>query len=65
MRFLRENSLSLVLLTLFTLAMLGQACAGWCSDDDTSGLHHQILGDAEGLSRIWCVRLGNVRKLGE
>jgi hypothetical protein len=40
MRFLRENSLSLVLLTLFAVSMLGQALAGWHSYNEGRNLHH-------------------------
>ena len=41
MRFLRENSLSLVLLTLFALSMLGQALAGWHSYNEERHLHQE------------------------
>ena len=41
MRFLRENSLSLVLLALFALSMLGQALAGWRSYNESRHLHHE------------------------
>ena len=41
MRFLRENSLSLVLLTLFAVSMLGQALAGWHSYNEGRHLHHE------------------------
>ena len=41
MRFLRENSLSLVLLALFAISMLGQALAGWHSYNESRGLHHE------------------------
>jgi hypothetical protein len=40
MRFLRENSLSLVLLALFAMSMLGQALAGWRSYNESRRLHH-------------------------
>ena len=43
MRFLRENSLSLVLLTLFVLAMLGQAFTGWHSDNEERDLHREPM----------------------
>ena len=40
MRCLRENSLSLVLLTLFAVSLLGQALAGWHSYNEQRYLHH-------------------------
>jgi hypothetical protein len=41
MRFLRVNSLSVVLLTLFALSMLGQALAGWRSYNKERHLHQE------------------------
>ena len=64
MRFLRENSLSLVLLTLFTLAMLGQAFTGWYSDNDARGLHHEFSVTLRAYLESGAF-VGNVRKLGE
>jgi hypothetical protein len=43
MRFLRENGLTLALLALFSLAMLGQALAGWRSYDEERGLHGEAV----------------------
>ena len=41
MRFLHENSLSLILLTLFAVSMLGQGLAGWHSYNENRQLHQE------------------------
>jgi hypothetical protein len=40
-RFLRENSLSLVFLAFFALAVVGQAFAGWHDFNDEATAHHE------------------------
>jgi hypothetical protein len=42
-RFLRENSLSLVFLLFFLVAVVGQAYSGWKEFNDQAQAHHEAL----------------------